>query len=245
MLPKQNGSADLTDYRTAVQQWLKEHPLPDNSETCDVTPAQATTPWGRRTLIVGLLYFHNHKIDLSPEAFQAYQNCSALYPDQNIWNVAQTQYKVAQAHAHISNFQWVEAEQSLADLPRDDALVRNTQIELNYGLNERIASFGMDVGLIVLPRIIPSSYRETATFDITYTGLHLLTNGTTRRMWVPRFLGIPERAIPFNPFLLPLSARISILGDVADFVFRRISDSMQFKAQTAQNILSRAVLYGP
>ena len=221
-----NHSADLSEYRAAVQQWLKEHPLTDNPDSIDVTSAQATTPWGRRTYIVGLLYYHNQNIDLSPEAFQAYQNCSALYPDQHFWKEAQTRYKIAQAHAHISNLQWVEAQQSLDDLPRDDALVRNTQIELNYGLNERIASFGMDVGLIVLPRIIPSSYRETATFDITYTGLHLLTNGTIRRMWVPRLLGIPERAIQFNPFLLPLSARISILGDVVDCLFRRCADWM-------------------
>ncbi len=221
-----NNSADLSEYRAAVQHWLQEHPLTDNLDSVDVTPAQATTPWGRRTYIVGLLYYHNQKLDLCPEAFQAYQSCSALYPDQHFWKEAQIRYKIAQAHEHISNLEWVEAEQSLVDLPTEDALVRNTQIELNYGLNDRIASFGIDVGLIVLPRIIPSSYRETATFDIAYTGLHLLTNGTTRRMWVPRVLGIPERAIPFNPFKLPFSAKLSMLGDVVDCLFRRCADWM-------------------
>ncbi len=101
---KAADQADLAEYRAGVEQWIKEHP--------------SASPDSRRTLILGMLYF-NEGLN-TPEAFQVYQNCSALFPDQHAW-------KVAQAYYHISQHQGKEAEQLLAALPQDDPLVSDAQ----------------------------------------------------------------------------------------------------------------------
>ncbi len=113
-------SVDLTEYRDAVKQWLNEHPLPETLDSVNPPPDQATSPSGQRTYVLGLLHFNNQQLDLSPEAFQLYKSCGSLYPDQHVW-------KIAQAYYHISKLQWAEAEQILADLPKDDDAVRDTQ----------------------------------------------------------------------------------------------------------------------
>ena len=103
---KTNEKVDLSEYRSVVEHWSREHPLSENPDPAHLTPDQATTPWGRRTHLLGLLYLSNQNSDVSPEAFQLYQNCGFLYPDQHVW-------KVAQAYYHISKLQCVEAEQLL------------------------------------------------------------------------------------------------------------------------------------
>jgi hypothetical protein len=128
-----NGTVDLTEYRVAVEQWLKEHPLPENPS--DSTP-QSKSALDRRTYVLGLLCFYNQKIDLTPEAFQLYKSCSALYPDQQSWKVAQALY-------HISKLQWEEAEQLLADLPQDDAAVIHTQKYLADSKRDHLCSVGV------------------------------------------------------------------------------------------------------
>lgn len=114
---------NLAEYRASVEQWLREHPLPGNPDTASLSPAQATDPVGRRTYVLGLLYLKG-KLDLSPEAFQLYQNCSCLYPDQLAW-------KAAQAYYYCSKRQITEAEQLLANLPKDDPSVANAQTYLS------------------------------------------------------------------------------------------------------------------
>jgi hypothetical protein len=207
---KKSEDTDLIEYRVAVEQWLKEHPLSENPDSVPVTPAQATSPWGRRTYVLGLLYLYNPKLDLSPEAFQLYQSCSSLYPDQHSWKVAQALY-------HISTLQWLEAEQLLADLPKDDASVRKAQRYLSDNRRERICSAGLDLGAIAFFRLIPSSYRETLSFDIAQTSLQLISSGPARRIWFPRLLRTSERSIPRH---LLVGSSAAIVGDVVDFIFR-------------------------
>ena len=69
---------DLTDYRVAVEQWLKEHSLAETPDSVD--PNQATSPWGRRIRVLGRLYLYNP--NLSPEAFQLYKSCGSLFPSE-------------------------------------------------------------------------------------------------------------------------------------------------------------------
>lgn len=101
---KASDQDDLTEYRAGVEKWMKEHPSAGAED--------------RRTHILGMLYF-NEGLN-TPEAFQVYQNCSALFPDQQAW-------KVAQAYYHISQHQGKAAEQLLAALPQDDPLVSDAQ----------------------------------------------------------------------------------------------------------------------
>jgi hypothetical protein len=218
-LAKINPSIDLTEYRKAVQQWLKEHPLPEISG--DPTSDAVTSPSGRMTYVLGMLYTSNHQpLDLSDEAFQIYQSCAVLFPKQKVWKAAQIQVKVTQAVDHIEHLRWEKAQELLADLPQDDPNVKRVQTDLNYYRRERISSAVMDVAIPVLLKFLPDSYKESSTGDIILTGLQLFINGNTRRMWVPRLLGIRERAIPFNPFKLPFTVIAPMTGDIIDCIFR-------------------------
>ena len=250
---KKTDNPDLTEYRGAVEQWLKAHPLPENPSSAPLTPAEATSPSSRQIYVIGLLYLNNHKLDLSPEALQVYQNCSSLHPEEHLWKVTQAFYhisklqwseaehlladlpkddpavinaqrylKVSHARDQISKLQWVEAKQLLADLPKDDDSVRDTQRELDYHLKERGFSLITDVVLPVLSKFMPSSYREKAAVDISFTALHFSISEIVRQMRISRLLGIPDRAISFNPLLLPLSSRIYMVGDIVDCVFRNL-----------------------
>jgi len=217
---KTNESSDLSEYRAAVQQWLELHPLPPDSVD------SILTPWGQRNYVLGLLYLQSPHLDLSPEAFQVYQSCGTLCPDEHVWKVAQSRY-------HILHRQWIEAQQLLTGLPEDDASVRDTQRDLTYHLHERVSSAVMDIVLIAFSRLIPSAHQDTVTYDTIHTGLHLVTREPIQRMWVPHCLGMPERAIPFNQFFqLPYSTLVSIAGDVVDCIFRRVVAVSPIQRQT-------------
>ena len=235
-LAKINPNIDLTEYRNAVQQWLKEHPLPENP-----TP-DPTSPSGRRTYVLGMLYICNHQsLDLSDEAFQIYQRCSVLFPEENVWKVAQVRVKVSQALDHINHLRWEKAQELLDDLPQDDPYVRNTQIDLNYYRRERISSAVIDVGIPVLLKFLPDSYKESPKVDCGLTILNLVTNSTVRKMWVPRLLGMPEKATYINSFPKLVTAVVPMVGDVVDCVFRHnFSKPFQSSERVASTILRTA-----
>ncbi len=117
---RKTDQADLTEYRAGVEKWLKEHPPSENPALILTSPAQAATPLGQQIHVLGLLYLTSPKLDLSPEAFQVYQNCSILYPDQHLW-------KVSQAFYLMSKLQWIEAEELLNGLPEEDPSVINAR----------------------------------------------------------------------------------------------------------------------
>jgi hypothetical protein len=213
---QKNESVDITEYRDGVQQWLKEHPLPDSADKI---------PMNRRTYMLGLLYLNSEKTVPSFHSNNIYRECGVLYPEQRVWKVKQALY-------HISRREWVQAKEMLAGLPVEDDLIRDVQTILRGVQQERICCAVLDLGPWAMSRVLPSSWKETVTFDAFNTGLQLVSNGPVRRMWIPLVFRKSGEPIPID---LPYLTIASMVGDVVDFAFRNIA-----RLQTIQKVESFA-----
>jgi hypothetical protein len=229
---RQLDNVDLTEYCTAIEGWLKEHPLPENPDPILLSPAQATSLLGRRTYVIGLLYIYKSRLDLSPHAFHLYQACSSLYPDQNFW-------KVAQAYYYISGAQWVEAEQLLTGLSTDDPSVKHAQQYLSDTLRERQCSAVLDLGALALYKLIPSSWRDNLGADVTLTAIQLVTNRSSRKVWLPHLIKTSEGPISIRHLAWSLDG-MTMTMDVVDLVFRHaISSKRLQKAKSLTSLICR------
>ena len=126
--------------------------------------------------------------------------------------------KVTKAQYHIFHRQWLEAEQSLAGLPLDDDSIRDTHRNLIEYRRERIGSAVLDLGMNIIPRIVPDAYKETAVFDISQTTVHVATSGPFKKLWFPFVLRTAGDTIPRD---FSFRSIATVILDIADCVFRQ------------------------
>ncbi len=225
---KITGNTNLAESCADLERWLEANPLPLSPDSVSMSPAQANTPLGRRIYLQGLMLLHNTTSLLNPKAFQTYQTCSLLYPDQPIW-------KVAQAFYHISDQKWVEAEKLLEGLPMDDPSVSHAMNHLVQKRQERIYSAVLDLSVLTLSRFLPTNLSNTPTFDIIHVALQFATHPSSRRIWLPRFLAVPQQPIPIHTLLLSASGT-GLAIDTVDLIFRHWVSSKRL--QKAEGLVS-------